>query len=223
MKKIMIGMIAVALTFSATAQKNGDSKKDNREQKETKHRKFKGGENYDNLNLTDAQKQQVKSLNENFRQKMKDLHKQGNITVDQQKEKRQALAKEHKDKIAAILTPEQRDQLSKNFKGDWKDGNRENRVRGSKDGGRDDRFGAFTKDLNLTPQQSAKMESINAAFRTNLQNVKQNASLSQEEKKEQMKKLMKQHRSEMEALLTNDQKEQLKSRQKNRPNRAAVK
>jgi hypothetical protein len=56
-----------------------------------------------------------------------------------------------------------------------------------------------------------------------LQNVKQNASLSQEEKKEQMKKLMKQHRSEMEALLTNDQKEQLKSRQKNRPNRAAVK
>lgn len=219
----MIGMVAVALSFSAIAQKNGDSKKINQEQKETKHRKFKGGENYEHLSLTDAQKQQLKSLNENFRQQMKDLHKQGNITVDQQKERRRALAKEHKDKVAAILTPEQRAQLDKNSKGRWKDGSRKDRPKGVRDDNGDERLGAVTKELNLTPEQSTKMKSINAAFKANLQNLKQNTSLSKEEKKEQMKKLMKQRRAEMEALLTNDQKEQLKNRQKNRPNRAAVK
>jgi hypothetical protein len=64
---------------------------------------------------------------------------------------------------------------------------------------------------------------MNATFKSNVESLRQNTSVSEKDKKEQMKKLMKQHRSDMEALLTNDQKEQLKSREKNRPNRTAVK
>ena len=213
MKKIIIGMMAVAISFSAMAQKNDKAQKHNR-QKNEKHGKFKGGENFDKLNLTDAQKAQMKTINESFRQQMQDLHKQGNITVDQQKQKREALTKEHRDKIAAILTPEQRAQVADNAK-DFKGGKR--------DGARGDKFGDLTKDLNLTPEQKAKAASINSTFKTSLENIKQNTSLSQDQKREQMKSLMKQHRSDMEALLTNDQKEQLKSRQKNRPNRTTVK
>lgn len=213
MKKIALGMMAVALTFSAMAQTNGKgSDEKDREQKEFKHDRFKGGENFDKLNLTDAQKAQIKTINESFRQQMKDLHKQGNITVDEQKQKREALVKEHREKIAAILTPEQKQQ-AETFRKDFK-------------GGRDKREGRFedmTKDLNLTPEQSAKMASINSTFKTNLQNLRQNTSLSQDQKREQMKSLMKQHRSDMETLLTNDQKEQMKSRLKNRPNRTTVK
>ncbi|MCW3078713.1 hypothetical protein [Segetibacter sp.] len=214
MKKIVLGMMAVALTFTAIAQKDGSSNKNKNHEKESTYKKSKGGENFDKLNLTDAQKAQMKTINQNFRQQMQDLKKQGNITVDQQTQRREAIAKEHRAKIQAILTPEQRDQAA-NYKKDFKEGRKEN--------GRDDRFEEITKDLNLTPDQSAKMSSINASFRTSLQNIRQNSTLGENEKREQMKKLMKQHRSDMEALLTNDQKEQLKSRQKNRPNRSAVK
>ncbi|GEO11059.1 Spy/CpxP family protein refolding chaperone [Segetibacter aerophilus] len=214
MKKIILGLIAVALTFSAMAQKNGNSNKNENQRKEFKNKHFKHGENLDKLNLTDAQKAQMKTINENFRQQMQDLKKQGNIAVDQQKQRREAIAKDHREKIAAILTPEQKEQFSKYAK-DFKEGRKE--------GGRENKFNDITKDLNLTPDQSAKISSINSSFKTSLENIKQNASVSEDEKKEQMKKLMKQHRSDMEALLTNDQKEQLKSRQKNRPNRSAVK
>lgn len=214
MKKITLGIMAVALTFSAMSQTNGNSTdKNNSRQKEFKHNRFKGGENFDKLNLTDDQKVRIKTINESFKQQMKDLHKQGNITVDEQKQKREALVKEHREKIAAILTPGQRQQ-AETFKKDFK---------GGRNGARGDRFENLTKDLNLTPEQSAKMTSINSAFKTNLQSIRQNSSLNEDQKREQMKSLMKQHRSDVEALLTNDQKEQMKSRLKNRPNRTTVK
>ena len=214
MRKIALGIMAVALTFSAMAQTNGNSSdKKDRQQKEFKHKGFKGSENFDKLNLTDAQKAQIKTANESFRQQMKDLHKQGNITVDEQKQKRESLVKDHREKIAAILTPEQRQQ-AETLRNDFK---------GGRDGARGDRFEGLTKDLNLTPDQSAKIASINSTFKTNLQNIRQNTSLKQDQKREQMRSLMKQHRSDMEALLTDDQKEQMKSRLKNRPNRTTVK
>ncbi|MCW3105793.1 MAG: hypothetical protein JWQ09_299 [Segetibacter sp.] len=215
MKKITLGIMAVVMAFSAMAQTTENSSdKNNSKHKEFKNKQFKGGENFDKLNLTDAQKAQVKTINESFRQQMQDLHKQGSITVDEQKQKREALVKEHKEKISAILTPEQRQQAEA-FKKEFK-GSRKNGERG-------ERFGDLAKDLNLTPEQSAKMSSINSTFRTNLQSIRQNSSLSKDEKREQMKSLMKQHRSDMEALLTNDQKEQMKSHLKNRPDRTPVK
>src|SRR4051812_28445805 len=111
MKKIVLGMMAVALTFSAMAQTNdGSADKAKSEQKEFKHKHARHGENFDKLNLTDDQKAQVKTLNESFRQQMQDLHKQGNMDVDARQQKRDALVKEHKEKLAAILTPEQRKQ-----------------------------------------------------------------------------------------------------------------
>jgi Spy/CpxP family protein refolding chaperone len=214
MKKIIIGMMALALTFSAMAQKNDKANKNNDQQKEFKKKGSDGDKNVRQLNLTDAQKAQMKTINNNFRQQMQDLKKQGNITVDEQKQKREALAKEHKDKIAAILTPEQRNQAAAYAK---------ERKGNKKEGSGNDRFEEMTKDLHLNADQTAKMTSINSSFKANMQSIRQNSALQQDEKRDQMKKLMKQHRSDMEALLTNDQKVQFKSIQKNRSNRSAVK
>lgn len=211
MKKLVFGAMAVALAFSVTAQTTEGNDKKNEQRKEFRHRQFKDETNFDKLNLTDEQKTQIKTIDQNFKQQMKYLHKQGNLTVDEQKQKRQELANEHREKIVAVLTLEQRNRaetLRKDFRGD-------------RDGARG-RFDELTKDLNLTQEQSAKLESINSTFKTNLHNVRQNNTLSDDQKKEQMRSLMKQHRSAVEALLTNDQKEQLKNRLKNRPNRTSV-
>jgi Spy/CpxP family protein refolding chaperone len=215
MKKITLSIMAVTMFFSAMAQSNEKSAdKKNLQHKEYKGRHFKGGENLDKLNLTDAQKAQMKTVNESFKKQMKDLNSKGNITVDQQRQQREAIVKAHKEQVSAILTPEQRSQVAahtKDFRGGRKDG-----VRGRN-------FSDITKDLNLSADQEVKMNAMNATFKSNVKSLRQNTSVSEKDKKEQMKKLMKQHRSDMEALLTNDQKEQLKSREKNRPNRTAVK
>jgi len=213
MKKIILGLMAVSLSLSVMAQTTDNaSGKDKTGGKEFKQRHGEGKDNLEKLNLTEAQKQQIKTINESFRQQVKDLQSQGSITVDEQKQKRQALMKEHREKIEAVLTPEQKKQ-AESMAMDY---------RGGRNGGAD-RFENLTKDLNLSPEQSAKMSAINSTFKTNLDKIRQNASLTADEKRDQMKNLMKQHRSDMEALLTSDQKEQLRNRNKNRSKNDVVK
>jgi hypothetical protein len=214
MKKIIFSIIAFVLTFSATAQtKDTVTGNQNRKRNGLQKRQFKVEENRNNLNLSDAQKAQIKSINESFKQQMEDLRKQSNITIDQQKQKREALIADHKAELTAVLTPEQKQQ-AETFSKDFGAGR--GRAQGA-------RFEDLTKDLNLTQDQSTKMAAINSTFKIKLQEVKNNASLSQDEKRELMKNLMKQRKSDIEALLSQDQKEQLKNRQKKHTNRTAVK
>ena len=225
MKKIVLGLFALTMSFASMAQSTNENK--------AEHKEFRKGGMHDRagymekLNLTDAQKSQVKTINDDFRQQMQNLKNQGSLTVDQQKEKRQALAEEHRNKLQAILTPEQRKQAEafkqdfKGKKGDMTDGKRGAHKSDMKVG-RDDKFSNMTKDLNLTTEQSTKLATLNENFKSNLQSLQQNSSLSKEDKKEQMKSLMQKHKSEMESLLTADQKKQLKNSMKNRSSRAAV-
>jgi Spy/CpxP family protein refolding chaperone len=224
MKKIVLGLFALTMTFASIAQSTDT--KGNTQQEHRRGGKHDGAGYYEKLNLTDAQKSEVKLLNDSYRKQMQDLRNQGSITVDQQKEKRQALSKEHREKLNAILTPEQRQQaeaFKKDFKGKKGDfsGVRGNRKDGK--GERKDRFTNLTKDLNLSADQSTKMASLNADFKNNIKSLQQNTSLTKEDKKEQMKSLMQKHRTELKDLLTADQKKDLKNRMKNRATRSAVK
>ena len=132
MKKIIAGLFAIAaFTFSAAAQDqtNTDQKKWNKE----RHGMHKGhdGKGFEKLNLTDAQKQQMKSINEDFKTRMQTLQKNDNILVKDMKEQRKALMEERKNKVLAILTPEQKTQFEQvrkehgsrgDFKNKMKDG-----------------------------------------------------------------------------------------------------
>ena len=124
MKKILTGLFAFAVfTFStsAQAQNNAEGYKKERRGYNKGLDKMNGMEK---LNLSDAQKQQIKSINEDFKSKMQALDKNDNIMVKDMKAQRKALMQERKNKIAAILTPEQKiqfEQLHKEGnKGDWK-------------------------------------------------------------------------------------------------------
>ncbi|WP_157580330.1 hypothetical protein [Segetibacter koreensis] len=209
MKKITLGVMALAIGFSSMAQ-IADSTSN-------KHKTFHnrenhlGGQNLEKLNLTDDQKAQIKIVNENFRQQMQDVRKNANNNADDLKAKRRDLMKEHKEKINAILTPAQRKQA---------EDMRQEFAKENKGQMHGQRFEEMTKDLHLTPEQAAKMKDLNAAFRTDIQSIRQNNSLSQQEKKEQLKSLMKKHRADMETSLTDEQKEQLKNNRQNRRHKA---
>lgn len=110
MKKLALGIMAVAISFASMAQ--SDTAK-HRGQYKGAHKEFKqrGGREFgENLNLTEAQKSQVKTLNENFRNQMKALREDQSLSDEARKEKARALKTQHKSQIQALLTPEQKKQ-----------------------------------------------------------------------------------------------------------------
>ena len=133
MKKIIAGLFAIAaFTFSAAAQDQPTDgvRKGNKE----KHGMHKGhGKRMDGmekLNLTDAQKQQMKSINEDFRTRMQTLQQNDNILVKDMKVQRKALMEERKNKISSILTPEQKTQFEQMRKQHGSRGDYKNKTKG---------------------------------------------------------------------------------------------
>ena len=110
MKKLITGIaIIMAMTFGAQAQ---DS---------TEHKGHGYGQHqqdrYKDLNLTDAQKQQVAALNADFKTKMDAIKKDESMTMKEVKDKRKVLLMEHRTAFQNLLTPDQKaklDELQKN-------------------------------------------------------------------------------------------------------------
>ena len=216
MKKLVLGMMAAIITFSAMAQSADKATESKEFRKGGKH--ARGNGNMEKLNLSTEQKAQMKTLNEDFRQQMQDLKKDGNLSDEQQKQKRITLAKEHQQRVAAILTPQQKEQ-AKELKKDWKSDRKEDK----KDGARGDRFDKMSKELNLSADQSSKMAALNASLKNSVKSIKENSTLTADEKRSQMKDLQKQHSANVQNILTAEQKKQLKSHRKGGLNQTAVK
>ena len=206
MKKIITGLFAIAaFTFSAVAQNNditNDQKKwDKGEHGMHREHDGKGMQAMEKLNLTEAQKQQMKSINEDFRTRMQSLNKNDNMMVKDQKAQREALMQERKNKISAILTPEQRTQFDQMHKG--MDKMRDGRMDGDRmQGGR---MGQMKKELGLTDDQLAKMKAGSESFRTRAMAIRENQSLSQDQKKAQLEALQKERANSFKSFLTAEQ------------------
>lgn len=97
-----------------------------------------------------------------------------------------ALRKEAREKIVAILTPEQRQQVKKP-----RDGMRSHLQMGW--------CGEMLKDLDLTDEQKAKIEDLNKEYRPKIEEARKNVDVLRKEAHEKVL-----------AYLTPEQKEQLK-------------
>jgi hypothetical protein len=64
------------------------------------------------VHYTPEQRKQVMTINKDYKQKSEDLFKQDNITLKQYKAGLIALQKEKKTKLQALLTPQQKDEVS---------------------------------------------------------------------------------------------------------------
>lgn len=74
--------------------------------------------------------------------------------------------------------------------------------------------GDMMSELNLTADQQEKMKKLREDNRTKMEAIRSNASLSDEQKQEQMKSLHTDLRKSTEALLTDDQKTKWKELRK---------
>jgi len=90
------------------------------------------------LNLTDSQKTQMKSLKESFRNEMKSLKENSSLSKEAKDQKRKEMATAHRDQVKSILTPEQQAKMKENFSKDKNDSRKkgkygDKRERGNRD------------------------------------------------------------------------------------------
>ncbi|HVZ98587.1 MAG TPA: hypothetical protein VG847_17015 [Chitinophagaceae bacterium] len=158
------------------------------------------------LNLTDAQKQQAKAINEDYHKKVADLEKDDNITLKDYRAQKAALEKERKDRFNALLTPEQKNKIEQGKK------KMQERARMMADR----RMQKMKTDLNLSEEQVAKIKAQRESMMQQAKAIKDNSTLSQEEKKEQFMALRKTFKDNMNSILT---PEQIKKREELRNDR----
>ena len=72
-------------------------------------------------------------------------------------------------------------------------------------------------DLGLTDEQSAKLKSDRTAMQEKMKAIREDKSLNDEAKKEQVKELMKKQKEDMRSILTEEQLKKLDEQKQKRP------
>lgn len=221
MKNIITGLVAIAaFTFSANAQTdpNNDQNSGNYGRS---HRGEGRNKMMEKLNLSRAQKDQLKLLNEDYHTKMQNLRQNSSLSDADMKTQRQNLEEDRKTRMAAVLTPSQRTQWMQMEKegnednsttGQWNNSDQNSMRNGKNSNDRwDNRMDNMKQELGLSDDQMMKMQSGNESFRSRTKAIFDNQSLSQEDRKEQLEKLRMERMETMHSILTPDQYTKMQS------------
>lgn len=208
MKKLFVSVLVLALGFSVKAQ-TIPQRKDDSSRVHSKHQKMKKSQatDFKTLNLSDAQKEELKTQRENAKKQIEDIKQNGQLTEDERKDKMKALREENKAKMESILTNEQKTQLQKirtdrMGKGKMRTHNKNNSEKNR---------------LNLTDAQAAQLKKNKAETMEKMKAIREDKSLSDEQKKEQMKELHKSRQENMKSILTADQLKKMKEMKHKKP------
>ncbi len=147
------------------------------------------------IHYTPAQRTQVMAINKEYRQKAADLFHQDNSTLKQYKAGLLALQKEKKDKLAALLTPQQKTEMAA----------RRKRMDENKQVMEVARLERLRLRLNLSDDQVAKLKAGQENLRSQFKAIHENDNLLPREKWEQMKSLMAKRNDTYKSVLTPEQ------------------
>jgi len=159
---------------------------------------------YQQLNLTDDQKASLKSLNEDYRKQMAELKKHEDITVKEWKSRMESIRKEHRSKVDQVFTPEQKTKMEQLKQ----DRQKKMKERGKK------RMETMKKELNLTADQEAALKQQQEQMKAKLKALREDKSLSEEQKKIEMKKFREQQHQSLKSILTEEQLNKLQQQRK---------
>jgi len=211
MKKLFIGLAALALGAAAQAQDPSTGSGQAQQQPPQKEMHFRHhgegrreghgrhGELAQKLNFSDQQKQQLKDINTKYRQQLADLMKNEDITVREQKARLAAIRKEHKEQMQALLTPDQKAQLEK-MKAEHRELAKVNaKTRAEK----------MKIKLGLSDDQAKQLKDMHTGTAAKMKQIRDDQSLTPDHKKEQIKSLVKEQHEQLKSVLTPEQLKQL--------------
>ena len=199
MKKLFGTVLALTLIVSAS---QAQDKKDFKHGHRGHNKEMLSKE----LNFSEDQKKQLKEINADFQKQMADLKKNDNITVKEFNSRKEAIRKDHKQKMQSLLTAEQKSKLDK-MKQDRMAKSKEMHARN---------IDKMKTQLNLSDDQVSKLKASHESFASKAKDIRSNQSLTQDQKKEQFKALAEQQKEETKSILTKEQLDKLQDMHKNR-------
>lgn len=155
--------------------------------------------------LTDAQKEKINQINQQFKQKSSEI-KQDKLTTEDDKMKAiKELRNKKREDVNAVLTEKQREELAAHYK-QQKDAKKtvkqEERA--------EDLVAKLDSIVKLTHDQKEKAKVIASNFIKERSKIKSNTALTEEQKATQLNELKNKQKTTVEGLLTAEQKEALK-------------
>src|SRR5687767_6396941 len=172
MKKMILSALVLSLGFATVSAQEIPERKADRPGMMHKKKHHRGGmDQLKNLNLTEEQKAKFKASNEKFRNQMAELKKNDNITVKEWKAKSESIRNAHKEEMKNILTADQKAQMKK-MREDGKAKQEDLQKRMA------DRM---KTNLNLTPEQSAKLDASRNEMRAEMTRIRDNKSLTEQQ------------------------------------------
>ena len=147
------------------------------------------------LNLTDQQKSQIQSLMQNQRQQAQTVRNDASLTPQQKQDKLKQLREGNHQQMMAILTPDQQQNLQQ-FRS-------EHPGMGRRGSG----MGPMAR-LNLTPEQKTKLQPIFQSSFQQVQAVRNDSSLTAEQKQAKISEIRQNTKSQVTGILTPEQQQQ---------------
>ncbi|HVX49913.1 MAG TPA: hypothetical protein VHB48_07140 [Chitinophagaceae bacterium] len=160
------------------------------------------------IQLTDDQKTQMKTINDDYRKQLNTLQSNNSITLGEYKTQLAALQKDHRQKVNSVFTDDQKKLMA---------------DRRQKMKGRMQKMGAanlqqLKSSLGLSDDQVAKIKSQRQNTQAELKTLRSDSTLLPAQKREKVKEIFARQKEQMKSILTPGQQSKLESMQKERMN-----
>ena len=230
MRSTRLGALAVLTTCAVLgfarpvlADPNGSSPTPSQTQNVRQSRWEKQFERFSKtLNLTEDQQEKIKSIFEDQAEQLQAVGSDKSLSQQDKREKVKAIHTATDEKIEPFLTPDQMQKW-----GEWKQKNRDRTAerrerasnrdnnqgqwrthrRGNQETNWQTRFEQFSKAVNLTDEQQEKIKPIFQNETQQLLSLRDDKSMSAEDKQEKLKQIREATRDQIQPLLTPDQLE----------------
>ncbi len=150
-----------------------------------------------NLNLTDDQKAKLKAAHDSERQQIQAIRNDNSLSVADKMAKIRSIRENSRQQFLSVLTTDQQQQLH-NL------GKERRGFRGFRD--------APFAGLNLTDAQKNQLKTMQANTRTQIEAIRNDASLSTDQKQAKIRSLMQSNHQQLFTIFTPEQQQQLQNR-----------
>jgi len=213
MNTLKTGLVAFGLVIGITAVAQDGS----REGKSPEERaQFRTEKIAAELSLTEDQKAKFAEINKQSDTKREAIKNDAALSEDQKREAFKVNREASKAKMKEVLTADQlaklevkKEEHRASHEGQKGEGKHEPKTAEQKAQMRTDRM---SKELALTDDQKTKVAASNLTFVKKEDAVRNDAALTEDQKKEKLKEIRKEQKTDLEGMLTAEQKAALKDR-----------
>lgn len=164
------------------------------------------------LDLSTSQSREIKALNIDFITNHRKVRSDESLSKEQKKELISTSNKSKKAKMESILSKEQLEKMSEMRKD--KKGKKKNKKNASPAEKAQKMTAKLDAQVSLTPSQRESVKKVNLHSVMESNKIKQNTSLSDEDRKSEKKKIHKHKKEQLKSILTKEQLAKLKESKK---------